>query len=203
MRYLISSFFLILSGLSFSQANETVSNKLNLEFAVSTNYSLFFTEHTQGKIGAGFSINHFWKSDRIVNLGIGLNYNLSSQIKDQIYQGHFSSLYYPKIYISCLSIPIISRFFLLKNRKMFIEVGVYPELNMKVKAVTSSGVSEVAHKRTNFGGLSSLGAVVSIKRYELIIKLGCNYAFRNFGAPPDILANRYAFVSFGLRKIGK
>lgn len=207
---LVILFILTKPSLCISQ-NRPLSFFIN-EISVSMNQTTVKNDNTSNRFGFGLELHKSWMDSSWFNLLAGISYYRTSQFKKHVYNGHFSNIHDVTYNLHSLSFPAIARFNIGKSTRFFFESGVFLELNVGANregtflSTYGGDFKETLRKEKvgipglNGGFLVGIGSSIPINAYAIIIKIGYQSAFRDLGSIQEVLVNKYAKISIGIRK---
>ena len=183
MKYIV---FIVISTVSLGLFGQKKIDLFFDEFCVSSNKSNVYDNNTDNKYGFGLSVYHSFRSDKTMNIIFGWEYNRVSQLKNYVYEGHFSHLTDVTYNTNYLSFPLGLRLNFGTRSKLILEVGGFADLSTGGKrfGTCHSYIPDenyvVTYKEFQFeekGGLPSLagvysgiGTVIPFSTVALIIK---------------------------------
>lgn len=201
-----------LTTLTFSQENKTFPFN---EFSISINRTNLEDDNTENKIGFGIGTYHTFLKEKKINLRIGIEYNRTSQLKKYFYEGRFaksSDLYY---YINSLSIPFTTKINFGHKAKLFLETGLFTDLNIGSKrkgtmhSYLPNANNQLEYKEfefeenaqisaINYGFSIGIGINVPLFKYRLTIKPEYKYGAHKLYDYGSQIFNRYYRVILGI-----
>ncbi|PKP07817.1 MAG: hypothetical protein CVU08_16005 [Bacteroidetes bacterium HGW-Bacteroidetes-3] len=210
---------IIIFGLIFligKVSNGQDSNDFFLdEFHISLNRTNLQDDNTEDRYGFGLGAYHSFMSDKKLNLVFGLEYNRTSQIKKNMYEGHFANATDLTYSLNCISVPVGLRLNIGSKTKVFIETGgfadlviisnrtgtmhtYFPDENNEID-YTDTKIDEKAGLSNSFGFYVGLGVRVPMSRFDLIVKPDYKFGINKLYSNQDDIFNRYFRINIGLK----
>jgi hypothetical protein len=213
---LTSSLLLLMIQSSFSQDEKKFFAD---EILVSINRTNVQDYNTADCVGFGFGLYHSFLADKMLNLVVGLEYNRTSQIKNRMYNGHYSTAKDMRYNLNAISIPVDVRFNIGSKTKFFLETGAYadlmvhtnrtgtieslvspntPEQNYVNKDV-NEGVRFANSSGIQFGVHFGIGVRIPVSDYEIVIKPDYKLGLNNMDPDFNNIYNSYFRLNVGMR----
>ena len=126
MKKHISILFILLNTFIYSQNDSTLFFD---EYNISIN-TVNSKNNNDYQIGFGFGAYHTFLSDKIINVLLGLEFNHTNQHLSGLKEGHFQHVSDVTFSINSLSIPLTTRINIGSKVKIFIETGIYADINL-------------------------------------------------------------------------
>jgi len=181
------------------------------EFKLSANRTMVSDYNTNDRYGFGIGLYHSFFRKKTSNILFGLEYNLTSQFKKQLYEGHFANSSNVTYTINSISIPIGLRLNIGKEIKYFAEIGGFVDLTLfsnRKGTMTTYNALDLSNrtytfnenaKLTNiYGVYFGLGVRIPISKYELIIAPDYKFGLHQLDSYYDI-TNSYFRINVGLK----
>lgn len=185
------------------------------EIQVSINQTNVDDFNTDDRVGFGFGVYHSFFEAKMLNLVVGLEYNRTSQFKNRMYNGHYSSVKDVRYNLNAISIPVDVRFNIGSTTKFFLEAGAFADLlihtsrvgtvenlvnpNTPEQKYVSTEVNERTSIPSSYGIHFGIGVKIPISDYELVIKPDYKLGLNNLSAYFDDMYNSYFRLNVGLR----
>lgn len=208
----LSLFFLLCAFATFSQEkipeNFIYSQIIN-EVQVSGNVTAVAHSNTTNKFGGGIGIYHFFLEPFYFNVGLGLEYNFTSQYCKYIRYPNDPKTSYSDVNVQLhnFTLPFIFRFCVGSKTKALFEFGGYLEFTSAkgfgnyytwswVGSSSSKGIEYDLRAGFNGGVQASVGLKIPLNsKLEMPIVLTYRYGFRRFAYD---FQNQYLKLSLGL-----
>ncbi|CAG5085637.1 hypothetical protein [Parvicella tangerina] len=202
-KFFILVLILFFNESTFSQQKDRTHDFFFNEFSLTTNKWVYSS--TLNPFGAGMGVNlaRYIELNDLFDLTVGVSYDLSRQLRNGIILNHFQSYSNVDISIHRLNSFFSSRVKFGNKRNFFFEAGVFCGVYLKSSFTTNGNKNpkEFSTKSLDFGSKFNLGYTIPLKRFELVLKTGCHYGFRDIGNAPVILFDRYFAISVGVQKL--
>lgn len=175
------------------------------EFSFSVNQTNVKDYKTANRVGFGLGAHRCFRTDKRVSITFGFEINRTKQFKKYIYEGRFATVTDATYTINSFSIPITARINFGNKKIMFIEPGLFIDVNTtsRIKGTMYSGLpTQNSHTVTaydggsditniNFGPSAGLGVKIPIKRKAIIIRLDYKLGLRKLYTTYDQVFNNY------------
>lgn len=182
------------------------------EFSVSVNSSMVSNSNTSNKIGGGIGVYKVWRNGKHLSIINGLEYNFSSQLKNRVYENSNYAFYNDlNLQMHFLSIPVSVRYSFGKATKLFVEGGIFADINLGSRrrgdfhtedadgAPLILSVNEEANLNTfDYGPTIGLGALVPVRGLNLLLKLDYKHGVSDLYRFTERIHNRYIRLSVGV-----
>ncbi len=185
------------------------------EFQISTNRMVPNENSTETGIGFGVGAYHAFRSEKTLNLLLGLEYNRISQFKEYLYAARYQQAYDITLVANCMSFSFGPRFNIGTKQKVLLDAGIYTDLVFKsqmsgeedscyyeelgliCKAVPYNEDAELAH---TYGLFIGAGLRIPVSKVELILstdyRYGLNPTSTEYRTPIYL---RYFRIKLGIR----
>lgn len=185
------------------------------EFQISANRTVPYENSSETGIGFGVGAYHTFRSEKTLNLLLGLEYNRISQFKDYLYAARYQQAYDISLVANCMSFSFGPRFNIGTKTKVFFDAGIYAdlvfksqmsgvedscyyeELGMICTAIPYNEDVELAHTAGLFIGA---GLRIPVSKVELIVsadyRYGLNPTSTEYRSP---IYHRYFRIKLGIR----
>ncbi len=101
------------------------------EFQISANRMVPNENSSETGFGYGIGVYHSFRSEKTLNLLLGLEYNRLSQFKDYLYAARYQQAYDITLVANCMSLSFGPRFNIGTHTKVFFDTGIYMDLVFK------------------------------------------------------------------------
>lgn len=98
------------------------------EINISANYTNVSNSNTENKLGFGASLYRIQKSENKPPFVFGIEYNMTNQMKKEMYENHYSHSTDITLRIQSITLPIGIRLDLMKSKAFFIQLLGFFEL---------------------------------------------------------------------------
>lgn len=202
--------------LSFSAISQERFGFLIDEIYLSVNRTELADENTENRIGFGIGINHLFFPAKNPNFLIGLEYNLSGQLKKRITDGHYSHFSDLTYHLNCMSIPVGFRYNFGKTKKIFTEFGAFYDFNigstrkgtrttyfpgdLSPNDIKKYQIDEKVNLSNSVGPFFGIGSKIAVSNFDLLVKMNYRYSLNPVFEHYEKIFNRYFLLSIGIRK---
>lgn len=185
------------------------------EFQISANRIVPNENSSETGIGFGVGAYHTFRSDKTLNLLLGLEYNRISQFKHYLYPARYQQAYDITLVANCMSFSFGPRFNIGTKQKVFFDAGVYADLVLKsqmsgeedscyyeeqgmvCESIPYNEDVEFAH---TYGLFLGAGLRIPVSKVELIVSADYRYGLNptsTYYRSPMYL--RYFRIKLGIR----
>ena len=178
------------------------------EYSLSINQSNLNIVNSSKTLGFGLGAYHSFSTEKTISGTFGFEFNSTKQFIKNMYEGHFSNSSNLTYYINSVSIPILARLNMGHKTKLFIETGLFLDLNINGKrkgtmeTYLPNQSNQIEYKKfdinekanissPNFGPSLGIGLKIPILKHELIIKTDCKLGLRALDGSMDKVYNSY------------
>jgi hypothetical protein len=215
MKYLIIILLFLLPYSNIYGQKKSILLSVFNEYSISVNNTLLFDDNTKNRVGFGAGVYHTFMAEKHFNVTTGLEYNLTSQFKYIMYEGHFSNSTDITYYFNNLSVPALIRFNIGKKTKLFFDTGGFMDLNIGARQKGTRQIYspnqtnqleyqeyEINEKCSisplNYGFSGGIGVKIPVASHELIIKIDYKHGLHKLQEYHDEINNRYARLMVGI-----
>lgn len=215
MKSRILLFILVLVAIPLHSQSQNKRKFFLDEFQISANRMVPNENSSETGIGFGVGVYHTFRSEKTLNLLLGLEYNRISQFKHYLYAPRYQQPYDLTLVANCMSFSFGPRFNIGTKTKVFFDTGIYADLVFKSQMsgeedsiyyeehgpmstpIPYNADVELAHTVGLFIGA---GLRIPVSKVELIVsadyRYGVNPTSTQFRSP---LYHRYFRIKLGLR----
>ncbi|MBN3034536.1 MAG: outer membrane beta-barrel protein [Bacteroidales bacterium] len=187
------------------------------EFSGSVNRTVMDDSNTNDRLGFGLGIYRSGSDSARFSPVFGVEFNRTSQFKEQISVDHLSFKTDMTYHISTISIPVVVRFRAGRHVRLIIDAGVYLDLCVggseqgtfhswypgPVTPPGSMRESMYDHKTNgyghNYGPSGGAGVMFPLSGHHIIIKADYKYGLNSLLETGDQIYNRYVRVAAGMK----
>lgn len=200
---------------SYTVSGQIFNDSVINEICISVNKTTLINNNSQSRTGFGIGIYHCRPLIKKFNLAVGFEYNRTNQFENYSRTGLYAwseNMYY---HLDNLSVPLCIRYNIEREVKLFIETGVFADLNINSRR---SGVKNIYYPddnnelqyfpfeidenagpfNVNYGISFGAGVKLPLNKYFLIIKPDFKYGLTELHNYDDYLRNRYVRLLIGL-----
>jgi hypothetical protein len=172
------------------------------EFNLSINKSDLKDDNTENRYGFGLGMYHSFRSNNIVNIVLGIEYNMTSQFKKYMTMGITSHIEDVTYHLNDLSIPLLIRINYGNKTKLFFETGPFLDLNIKTTRQTKDHSVDDEEKNiseVNYGISIGIGIKIPVSKYEIIIKPEYKLGLHKIYDYHESIYNKYMRLVIGIK----
>jgi outer membrane protein with beta-barrel domain len=131
MKSRILLFISVLVAIPLHSQNQNKRKFFLDESQISVNRMIPNENSNETGIGFGVGVYHTFRSEKTLNLLLGLEYNRISQFKDYLYAARYQQAYDITLVANCMSFSFGPRFNIGTKTKVFFDAGIYADLLFK------------------------------------------------------------------------
>ncbi len=209
---------ILIIGIAVIPLHTAAQNKRRFflnEFQISVNRMVPNENSSETGFGYGIGAYHAFRTEKMLNLLLGLEYNRISQFKDFLHSGRYQNAYDITLVANCMSLSFGPRFNIGTNTKVFFDTGIYADLVLKSQKSgvrdswylgeegmipTRIPVNEDADLSHTAGIFIGTGLRIPISKIELILSADYRYGLN----PTAVyyytgIYHRYLRIKLGIR----
>ncbi len=184
------------------------------EFQISANIMVPNENSSETGFGFGIGTYHTFRTEKMLNLLLGLEYNRISQVIDFIHMSHLINAYDIALVADCMSLSFGPRFNIGTNIKVFFDTGIYADFVIKSQKsgvrdsvgfgeegmiFTRIPVNEDADLSHTAGIFIGTGLRIPVSKIELILSADYRYGLNPTGGYGDTdIHHRYFRIKLGI-----
>ncbi len=185
------------------------------EFQISANRMVPNENSSETGFGYGIGAYHAFRTENMLNLLLGLEYNRISQFKDFLYSGRYQKAYDITLVADCMSLSFGPRFNIGTKTKVFFDAGIYADLVFKSQMsgvrdscffeevgliCTRIQVNEDANLSNTAGIFIGTGLRIPVSKIELIVSADYRYGLNPTAVYYTTgIYHRYLRIRLGIR----
>ncbi len=210
---------ILIIGLAVMPYHSLAQNKRKFfldEFQISANRIVPNENSSETGFGFGIGTYHTFRSQKMLNLLLGLEYNRLSQFKDFLYASRYPQAWDITLVANCMSLSFGPRFNIGTHTKVFFDTGIYADLVLKSqKSGTNYGcipegvaticpliqVKEDVRLSHTKGIYIGTGLRIPISKIELIVSADYRYGLNPTAVfhESSVIYHRYFRLKLGVR----
>jgi hypothetical protein len=210
-----SAIFAFLSFLFIFQARGQRENSYFInEFSLSVNRTMLYDDNTENRFGFGGGVYGTFLAKKKINILTGMEYNMTSQFKNEMYEGHYAYSTNVTYFLANISLPVTARINVGKKIKFFVEAGAFIDMCVGSRREgtmhtyhmednyhfvytehTFSGGGDCA--TFNYGPSCGIGLKIPVSKHELLFKTDYKCGLYVLYDYLDQIENRYLRIMVG------